>query len=119
MRTALGCGVWLLVAGLSVGSPVPAGAEESAGKAVFLAEKCNLCHSVETAGIEAKTTSEKMKGGDLSTATTRHEDSWIAQYIRKQIQKDEKDHKKEFKGSDEELQALIGWLKEQAVAAKS
>jgi cytochrome c2 len=86
------------------------------GQDVFLAQKCNLCHSVESAGIEAKTKSEKLFGGDLSDVTTRHEEAWIAQYIKREVQKDGEDHKREFTGTDEELQALIDWLKAQAAA---
>jgi len=88
-----------------------AAADDNPGKAVFLAQKCNLCHSVEAAGIEAKTTSEKLKGPDLTLVTTRHEAEWIGKFVRRQIQKDGADHKKEFKGTDEELQALVGWFK--------
>lgn len=87
------------------------------GQEVFLGQKCNTCHSVETAGIEAKTKSEKLFGGDLSQVTERHEMEWIAQYIQREVQKDGADHKKEFTGSEEELQALLDWLKEQATAA--
>jgi cytochrome c551/c552 len=35
------------------------------GKALFLAQKCDMCHSVPTAGITAKTKSEKVKGPDI------------------------------------------------------
>jgi mono/diheme cytochrome c family protein len=87
------------------------------GKDAFLGQKCNLCHSVETAGIEAKTKSEKLFGGDLSDVTERHEEEWIRQFIKREVQKDGADHKREFTGSDEELQAMIDWLKQQAAAA--
>jgi mono/diheme cytochrome c family protein len=87
------------------------------GQEVFLGQKCNTCHSVETAGIEAKTKSEKLFGGDLSQVTERHETEWIAQYIQREIQKDGADHKREFTGTDEELQSLLDWLKAQATAA--
>ena len=33
--------------------------------------------------------------------------------MKREIDKDGKEHKKEFKGSDEELQALVDWLLEQ------
>ncbi len=35
------------------------------GKQIFLAQKCNLCHSVPPAGIAATVKSERMKGPDL------------------------------------------------------
>ena len=93
----------------------PAAAAE--GQEVFLGQKCNLCHSVESADIAAKTKSEKLFGGDLSDVMTRQEEAWVAQYIQRQVQKEGEDHKREFTGSDEELQALIDWLKEQATAS--
>ena len=43
------------------------GTETAAGEELFVAtHKCNMCHSVEAAGIEAKTKSKAMLGGDLS-----------------------------------------------------
>ncbi len=82
------------------------------GKAIFLANKCNMCHSVPSVGIEAKVKSEKMKGPDLSDAAARFEADDLGKYIRKQAQLEGKDHKKEFKGSDEELAAIVAWLRQ-------
>jgi mono/diheme cytochrome c family protein len=65
---------------------------------------------VAAAGIEAKAKSEKLKGPDLGGVTERHERAWIEQYVRKQIEFNGAAHKKEFKGTDEELAALIDWL---------
>jgi cytochrome c2 len=116
IRTAL---LTLLAAGAAIAlSATPAGATEAAdGKAVFLAEKCNLCHSVSSAGIEATTKSEAMKGPDLST-TGPHDAAALAKYLKQEETKDGKKHKKAFKGSDEELQTLIAWLNEQAAAGE-
>jgi hypothetical protein len=38
--------------------------------------------------------------------------------MRKTAQIDDQDHKKEFKGSDEELGALLSWIQEQQKKAK-
>ncbi len=83
------------------------------GKAIFLASKCNMCHSVPSVGIEAKVKSEKMKGPDISNATARFDADQLAKYMRKQLPLEGKDHKKEFKGTDEELEAIVGWLQQQ------
>ncbi len=89
-----------------------ASAEEPAkGQQVFDAQKCNMCHSVSTAGIEAK--SEKMFKGDLVNLAETRDAEWLAQYLTRKTQLEGEDHKKEFKGSDEELQALVDWLLEQ------
>jgi mono/diheme cytochrome c family protein len=84
-----------------------------AGQAVFLAQKCNLCHAVSSAGIEAKIRSEKLAGGDLKGIGERRDADWIAKFVRKEIELDGAKHKKLFTGSDEELQTLIAWLQAQ------
>ena len=89
----------------------PLAAEGSDGKAVFEAQKCNLCHSVPAAGIEATTKSDKLKGPDLVDLDA--DAQWVAKYLKKEVEKDGKSHTKPFKGSDEELKALVDWLLEQ------
>ncbi len=88
-------------------------AEEAAaldGKALFTdVHKCNMCHAVPAADIAAKTKSEKMKGADLG-GKIEGELAEIAAYVRKKGELDGKTHKKPFKGTDEELQAIVDWL---------
>ena len=91
----------------------PLAAQEADGKAVLEAEKCNLCHAVSTVGIEAKTKSDKLKGPDLVNLADDYEADWIVKYLKKEADKEGKSHTKPFKGSDEELQALVDWLLEQ------
>jgi mono/diheme cytochrome c family protein len=79
------------------------------GKAVFDAQKCSMCHSVQTLGITAKTKAEEMLGKDLSKVET--DPALLAKYLRKQEKIGDKDHKKEIKISDEEMTALIDWLR--------
>ncbi len=97
--------------GLSAGDAVAEGAEVSAGKAEFLTHKCNLCHAVPAAEIDAKTKSEKLKGPALGGAIEA-DFGVFAAYVRKQGELDGKAHKKEFKGTDEELKAILDWLAE-------
>ena len=49
-------------------------------------------------------------GPDLSGYTSDKDISEIAAYARKEAEIDGKQHKKEFKGTDEELQAIVDWL---------
>jgi cytochrome c5 len=81
------------------------------GQQAFLDLKCNLCHSVPAAGIEAKTKSEKIKGPNLLAG--EWERGLLARFIKQEAEVDGRQHKKEFKGSDEELMALVDWLLEQ------
>ncbi len=92
--------------------PVATAEEEPAldGMALFTdTHKCSMCHAVPAAEIVAKTKSEKMKGGDLG-GKVEGELAEIAAYVRKESELDGKTHKKPFKGTDEELQAIVDWL---------
>lgn len=91
-------------------SPADAAAGDMDGKALFTdAHKCNMCHAVPIAEIESKTKSEKMKGPELGGKVEAEFDK-IAAYMRKAGELDGETHSKEFKGTDEELQAIIDWL---------
>lgn len=95
-------------------TPAAAAAAAAApdGKAIFLGQKCNLCHSVSAAGIERTTKSEKVAGPDLTTATAKHDKAFLTKFLKKEETIDGKKHGKEWKGTDAELQTLIDWVKE-------
>lgn len=82
------------------------------GKQIFLAQKCNLCHSVSPAGIAATTKSDKMKGPDL-VGLSKKDAKLLNGYLRKTADINGKKHVKQFTGSDEEIGALIAWLQKQ------
>ena len=88
----------------------PAAVAAADGKAVFTAQKCNMCHSVAQAELTATMKSEKMKGPDLPAES--HDSKWLVSYLKREVQLNDKDHKKEFKGTDEEAQAIAAWLVE-------
>ncbi len=102
--------VIILVAAVFAGSLVAEEAPALDGKALFTdTHKCNMCHAVPAADVAAKTKNEKMKGGDLG-GKVEGEFAEIAAYVRKEGELDGKTHKKPFKGTDEELQAIVDWL---------
>lgn len=78
------------------------------GQQIFLAQKCNLCHSVSTAGIEATTKSDAMKGPDL--VDLERDAATLESYLTQKSDLDGKKHKKAVKASDPELDALVSWL---------
>ncbi|MEP7010390.1 MAG: c-type cytochrome [Acidobacteriota bacterium] len=80
------------------------------GKAIFLAQKCNLCHSISAAGITQ--TSDKMKAPDLTGKVKAADAPKLIKFLRKLEPGGEKGkkHTKEFKGTDEEIQAVLDWL---------
>ena len=88
-----------------------AGQAKLDGKAIFLAQKCNMCHSIPTAGIEKTTKSATMAGPDL--VNVKMDAGTMTKYLRKQADKGGKKHVKAFTGSDEELGALIAWIQAQ------
>ena len=88
----------------------PLAVADDDGKAAFLGAKCNMCHAVPSQSIDAKVTSEKMKGPDMPGATASHDATELGKYLRKQVQLNGKDHKKEFTGSDEDLAKIVAWL---------
>lgn len=85
--------------------------EDPKGKVLFAKKyKCIECHDLKSAKIEATTKSEKEKGPDLSGYSSDNEIAELAAFVRKEADLDGKAHKKEFKGTDEELQAIVDWL---------
>ena len=108
--------------GPAFGSATAQGGAGAEGREAFQNLKCSLCHAVPAAGIEAKAKSEKVKGADLGEAEPVRGAEELASYLRQETELDGKRHKKEFKGSDEELQAIVAWLtrlSEEARAASS
>jgi mono/diheme cytochrome c family protein len=88
-----------------------AGQAKPDGKTLFLAQKCNLCHSIPPAGIARTVKSEKMAGPDLVDIKT--DPALLAKFLRKQAEIEGKKHGKAFTGSDEELNAVIAWVQSQ------
>jgi len=86
----------------------PAAANAQDGKAAFLENKCNVCHTVESQQIEK---TSKMAGPDLSNAANMVKDAeWLKGYLMKENELESGKHKKTWSGSDEQLKAIIGWL---------
>ncbi|HEX5760609.1 MAG TPA: c-type cytochrome [Thermoanaerobaculia bacterium] len=99
---------------LAVATPATVAAQAKLdGKAIFLAQKCNLCHDVSSAAITATTKSAALKGPDLTGKSSKRDATLLNNYLRKKADVDGKKHKKEFTGSDEEIGALIAWLQQQ------
>jgi mono/diheme cytochrome c family protein len=106
--------VSVLLLGLALSVPPAATAQAKLdGKAIFLAQKCNLCHDVSSAAITATTKSATLKGPDLTGKSSKRDARLLNDFLRKKAAIDGKKHKKEFSGSDEEIGALIAWLQQQ------
>lgn len=107
-------GIPLVVAAVTVPLltvPQPARAADPPGKAAFLAQKCNMCHSIDSQGVARTGKSEKMAGPDLSNVGAEHDAAWMTAYLKKeQANAEGKKHGKGWAGSDEDLAALTEWL---------
>ncbi len=103
-----------LLLAFALSTPATAAAQAKLdGKAIFLAQKCSLCHDVSSAAITATVKSAAMKGPDLTGKASKRDATLLNNYLRKKADINGKKHKKEFSGSDEEIGALIAWLQAQ------
>ncbi len=102
-----------VLAWIVVLSAVPATGAGPDGKALFLAQKCNLCHSIDAAGIQRTSKSEKTKGPDLGGVVARRDAAWMKRFLSKDVDVNGKKHLKTFTGTPQELDALIAWLRTQ------
>jgi len=109
LRTIPKLALLLTVAGLLLAS---AGAAADKDKNVILFEtlKCNMCHSLERYEIEATVTKEEMLGPDLGDVGDRHDAEWIRKWLLQEVDKDGKNHKSKWKGTDKDLENLAAWL---------
>jgi len=106
--------------------------EEPAGKKIFTENKCNSCHTIESQGVEKRssadadeakeakegkeaeakeaTASSKRKVPDLGGVGIERKADWLTKYLTKLEAIDGKKHMKKFRGTDEELATLTAWL---------
>jgi hypothetical protein len=76
------------------------------GKQIFIDSKCDKCHSLTSMGI----TSNKDDATDLSKAGSVGDAQLVKSYLLKEAKVNDTEHKLKFKGSEEELNALVNWL---------
>lgn len=91
---------------LSLSTPAVAGD----GKKVFTEHECGDCHGVKAAGIAEPKAAKEDKGPDLSGIVAKRGAEWIGRYLKKKEKIDGVKHKKKFRGSKDELKALVDWL---------
>lgn len=100
--------VVLTATGFLLASMMAAADTVGDGKALFVANKCNMCHSIDSQGVEKKLKSGK--GKDLSNVGAERDAAWLQKWLMKEIDLDGKKHEKAFKGTDAELQTIIKFL---------
>jgi hypothetical protein len=91
--------------------PVP---ETPAGLTVFLADRCDLCHTVYAAGVgkppEGGETADESDSMDLSEVGAERSPDWLRSYLRGEELLEGVKHYRAFEGSEEDEAALIAWL---------
>lgn len=119
-RWTVGTLASLALASSALIAPAPSWGQTAAkldGKKIFLAQKCEACHSISSAAIKA---TGKVKAPDLTGLAASLDAAWLGKYLRKQEKtKAGKTHLKAFTGSDEEMGALVSWLQAQKPPAKA
>jgi len=112
---AFGLGL-ALIAGVALAQDKPAARD---GKAVFLENKCNTCHTIQSAGVEKKkaTTAEAgeekksdKKPPDLSGVGLERKPEWIAAYLMKTESIKGEKHGRKFRGPEADLKLVSAWL---------
>jgi mono/diheme cytochrome c family protein len=89
--------------------------DETPGAKIFMAQKCNTCHSIESQQIAktAKTVPSSMAKNpppDLSNIGADQTLDWITKFLKKEVMLHDKKHPKSFTGKDEDLKTLAEWL---------
>ncbi|MGE5176122.1 MAG: c-type cytochrome [Hyphomicrobiales bacterium] len=103
-----------------------AGAEEAKtpkGQEIFLKYRCNSCHTIASAKIEKRKVegeeeeasaepagAKKKQPPDLSDVGLKQKPDWFKGWILRTTLLDGKKHMKRWRGTDEELADLTGWL---------
>jgi len=87
---------------------MPVSADETAGKKIFLDNKCNTCHSIESQ--EIKKTLATSKAPDLSNVGAERKGDWIIEFLQKKVDLNGKKHMKAWTGKEEDLKTLAVWL---------
>jgi mono/diheme cytochrome c family protein len=103
----------LIALACSITFPFVASAASKDGKTIFLDHRCNLCHSVDDLGIQAKLKSAGLpdKAPDLSNASKLiPSEAWLEGWLHKKETKDGKRHPMKFIGGDKQMKTLADWL---------
>ncbi|GAB6283211.1 MAG: hypothetical protein STSR0008_19690 [Ignavibacterium sp.] len=81
--------------------------EDPEGKKLFLSNKCNTCHAIQSQGI---TTNSKKQNPDLSDIGTKYKADFLKNYLMKKEKINTKTHPALYKGTEKDLDVLVKWL---------
>lgn len=118
MRSAPILTVFAGLALLALASTAPHRSGAADGKEIFIANKCQSCHSIKSMALEKKAdpaeadekSESTRKPPDLSSVGKKRTADWITKFMLKQIDNDGEKHRKRFKGTEADLKVLAAWL---------
>ena len=104
--------VWPLVFGILFSLEAGAWAQTdpaqvAKGEKVYLEKKCALCHAIKGKG---GTAGPAARGPELSDVGAKRESQWLKTFMKDPRTVVPKAKMLPFKGNDEELEALVGYL---------
>lgn len=80
------------------------------GKSIFVTQRCDKCHSVESAGIVRSATPPGKLPPDLSSTGLRHNAAWFSGWLMKTEELNGKKHIKKWSGTPADLATESAWL---------
>jgi mono/diheme cytochrome c family protein len=103
----------LVATGPTLAFAAAAPASSGDGQRIFLAQHCNTCHTVSSAGIERKM--KASKAPDLFDVAAKEEAPTLVKYLKKKALLNDKKHPnpRALTLSDEELSSVVDWLRQQ------
>jgi hypothetical protein len=112
---ALSAAALVLVAGGALAQEKPAARD---GKAIFVENKCNTCHTIQVASVEKRKAATAEDGEkktdkkppDLSAVGLEHKPEWIAAYLMKTESIKGEKHNRKFRGPESDLKIVSTWL---------
>ena len=107
MRLKLSHMMYLFVGVILVGFVYSFGQDAvPAGQKVFVDNKCQMCHSVESAGLSSK----NKKAVDLSNVGSTYKADFLNKWLTKEAKIKDNLHKVAFKRDNKNLNELTAWL---------
>lgn len=83
-------------------------AQKTTGKDIYMNSKCNTCHAIKSQDITSKQADKYPDLSNIGNEDLSKEN--LIKYLNKEFDINGKKHPVKFKGSEEELAELVGWL---------
>jgi mono/diheme cytochrome c family protein len=106
-------GITVLSAARASSAYASTAGDSAAGKTIFLEQHCNLCHSLESDGIQRIIKSPAAAGPDLGGVVAKKGPEWTKKWLLREVEIKGQKHRKVLHLEDQQLTTLISWLEKQ------